>query len=280
MDIKQAYRMVPVQPDDRRLLGMGWEGKVYIDKTLPFGLRSAPLIFLAVADVLLWIMKRKGVTIVDHYLDNFITLGKSKSRECTDNFKLMLEACEETGTPVEAEKSEGPTTKLIFLGIEIDSSALEMRLPAVKLAKLRESVTKWQGKKAGKKRDLLSLIGSLSHACKIIKPGRSFLRRLIDLSKQATDLNHFVRLNIEARSDIEWWFRFAESWNGVSIMYQVDHQRCSANISSDASWSWGCGAFSGDKWFLFKWPQTLQASHITVKELVPIVLAAAVWGHE
>ena len=47
MDIKQAYRMVPVHPEDCRLLGMRWDGKVFVDKTLPFGLRSAPLIFSA-----------------------------------------------------------------------------------------------------------------------------------------------------------------------------------------------------------------------------------------
>ena len=42
MDIKQAYRQVPVHPKDRRLLGMLWNENVYIDTTLPFGLRSAP----------------------------------------------------------------------------------------------------------------------------------------------------------------------------------------------------------------------------------------------
>ena len=63
-------------------------------------------------------------------------------------------------------------------------------------------------------------------------------------------------------------------------MYQADCQKCNACISSDASGSWGCGAFSGDKWFQIKWPLTLQASHITVKELVPIILAVAVWGCE
>ena len=45
MDIQQAYRMVPVHPDDRALLGMRWEGGVYIDTRLPFGLRSAPIMF-------------------------------------------------------------------------------------------------------------------------------------------------------------------------------------------------------------------------------------------
>ena len=52
IDIKQAYRNVPVHPEDRPLLGMAWNGKVYLDKVLPFGLRSAPIIFSAIADAL------------------------------------------------------------------------------------------------------------------------------------------------------------------------------------------------------------------------------------
>lgn len=42
VDIKQAYRMVPVHPEDRHLLGMEWDGGIFIDSALPFGLRSAP----------------------------------------------------------------------------------------------------------------------------------------------------------------------------------------------------------------------------------------------
>ena len=45
LDIKQAYRNIPVYPTDRPLQGMSWDGKVYVDKTLPSGLRSAPVIF-------------------------------------------------------------------------------------------------------------------------------------------------------------------------------------------------------------------------------------------
>ena len=62
MDIQQAYRNVLVAPEDRHLLGMKWQGKVYIDKVLPFGLRSAPLIFSGVADALQWIITRHGVS--------------------------------------------------------------------------------------------------------------------------------------------------------------------------------------------------------------------------
>ena len=56
---------------------MHWEGQVYIDAALPFGLRSAPLIFTALADGLEWIIKQRGVSHLAHYLDNFITVGSS-----------------------------------------------------------------------------------------------------------------------------------------------------------------------------------------------------------
>ena len=32
MDIKQAYRNVPVAPEDRYLLGLTWDNKIYVDQ--------------------------------------------------------------------------------------------------------------------------------------------------------------------------------------------------------------------------------------------------------
>ena len=60
MDIESAYRIVPVQPGDRPLLGMRWKGEFYFDTRLPFGLRSAPKIFSAVADALQWAFQGRG----------------------------------------------------------------------------------------------------------------------------------------------------------------------------------------------------------------------------
>ena len=66
MDIKQANRNIPVHPGDRLLLAMQLKGKKFVDATLPFGLRSAPLIFTAVADALQWVMGRDGAQWVAH----------------------------------------------------------------------------------------------------------------------------------------------------------------------------------------------------------------------
>ena len=58
--IKQACRQVPVFPQDRLLLGMLWNNRVYVDMVLPFGLRSAPLLFMVAADMLQWIILKNG----------------------------------------------------------------------------------------------------------------------------------------------------------------------------------------------------------------------------
>ena len=75
VDIRSAYGMLPIHPDDCWLLGMRWEGSVFVDTALPFGLGSAPKIFTAVADTLEWIVKHEGVSSVIHYLDDFLLAG-------------------------------------------------------------------------------------------------------------------------------------------------------------------------------------------------------------
>lgn len=204
MDFKQAYTIVPVHPHDRPLLGMRWEGKVFVDKTLSFGLRSAPIIFSALADALAWSMRQKGITFVEHYTDDFVTVGRQGSLECQNNLETLLRLCEVTGTPIDPEKTEGPCTTLTFLGIEIDTVRMQVRLPEDKLSRLVELLQNWRVRKCCKKRNLQSLIGVLAHACKVVRPGRSFLHRLIDLEKTAKEPRHFVRLNKEAMNSNTW----------------------------------------------------------------------------
>ena len=74
VDIKSAYRIVPVHPADRHLLGIHWNGGVYIDQALPFGLHTAPKIFTPVADAIGWALLKAGVQFQIHYLDDFCFL--------------------------------------------------------------------------------------------------------------------------------------------------------------------------------------------------------------
>ena len=71
LDIKDAYRIVPVHPADYHLLGIRWEDETYNDRALAFSLRSAPKIFSAVADVNAWAFMQMGISYHLHYLDDF-----------------------------------------------------------------------------------------------------------------------------------------------------------------------------------------------------------------
>ena len=119
-----------------------WEGSIYADKTLPFGLRSAPKKFSALADALEWILR----------------------------------------------------------------------------ANLKGMVTDWLQRKKATKRQLLSLIGHLGHAAKVVTPGRAFIRRRIDPAHSRRELHHWMYLNAEFKSDLQWWNLFLDRWNGKSCL--------------------------------------------------------------
>ena len=106
MDIKEAYRLVPVHPEDRLLQGMQWQDTFYIDKTLPFGLRSAPLIFTALADGLEWAIRQRGVEYIFHYVDDFIVLEHPGTDECANGMATSISTMEELGAHIEPEKTK------------------------------------------------------------------------------------------------------------------------------------------------------------------------------
>ena len=138
-DVESAYRIVPVHPDDRHLLGMEWKGKLYVDTALPFGLRSAPKIFSALADALQWVFEQHGLKVL-HYLDDFLILGVPDTTEGQRALRRALDICARLGIPIASHKTEGPVLIIVFLGIELDTKALTVRLPDEKLARLKREI--------------------------------------------------------------------------------------------------------------------------------------------
>ena len=116
-----------------------------------------------------------------HYLDDFIVLARPQSPDCQRDLSTLLEGCVELGVPIASHKTEGPATCLVFLGIEVDTVANELRLPGDKLRRLQALLEQWGDRRSCTRRQLESLVGLLNHACKVVRPGRSFLRRMIDL---------------------------------------------------------------------------------------------------
>ena len=127
--LQNAYRLVPIHPEDRRFLGVAWQGLVYVHCQLSFGLATTPAIFNTLAEALEWILKSRGMHYVIHYLDDFLLLGRPNSDECAMGLRTTLATCRELGVPLAEDKVEGPVPFLTFQGIELNPMAMSLRLP-------------------------------------------------------------------------------------------------------------------------------------------------------
>lgn len=121
-DIASAFRILPVHPDDHELLGIQFNGDFYYDKCLPMGCSISCSIFETFSTALQWIACTKfGVPTMLHILDDFLFLGPPDSSICKLALHQFMSMCDVLGVPIKGEKTEGPSTTLIFLGIELDT---------------------------------------------------------------------------------------------------------------------------------------------------------------
>ena len=220
IDVESAYRIILAAPANRHLLGMCWQNQLFIDATLPFGLRSAPIIFNLVADALLWILCEQGIHSIFHYLDDFITMGEPRTNECERNMRIIHTICELLEAPLSLEKCIGLTLTLTYLRFEFDTATMEIRLPRKKLEQIKQLIGSWISRKACTTKQLESLIGELQHFTAVVRPRRSFLHRIIALFAAAMKRGRYcpVRLNKQFQSDLTWWKLFVSSRSGIALM--------------------------------------------------------------
>ena len=101
-------------------------------------------------------------------------------------------------------------------------------------------------------------MGVLQHATMVVRHGRVFLWQMIELAKQVQKYHHFVHLNREFGSNLQWWRTFLPSWNGISFLPPAQEEAPAVTVYSDASGCWGCGAWCQPTacWFQGAWPTT------------------------
>ena len=284
-DVQSAFRIIPVHPLDWELLGMQWKGLYFFDMVLPFGLRSAPYLFNLLSEGMEWIIHSKlNIPGVLHILDDFfIALAPPRSL-CSTALCELLTLFTALGIPLAPGKTFRPSTELEFMGILLDSQKMEARLPDDKLSRLHTLIASWQSKSACCLHDLQSLIGSPHFACKLVAPGRPFLRRMIALTHGLSNPTSVIQLSKEFRKDLDMWSLFLGSCNGVNLFLPpFSPATVFIPLVTDAAGSIGYGAYLHPCWFQGKWlPQhTLGSSpdiSITWQELFPIYLAGAIWG--
>ena len=156
---------------------------------------------------------------------------------------VFTDICKELGVPLAEDKSIGPVTVLTFLGLEINTEEMLIKIPQNKLDALVETLENISRRNSITLRDLQS-----NFFGKAIRISRAFNRRFYDLTVRANKPHHFIKLNNEAKADIRMWLLFLRSYNGKTFFPEsVWTSNEVLELFTDSCMGIGSGSyFSGD----------------------------------
>lgn len=280
MDVKSAFRLLPVHPADQELLGFKFNNQFYYDMCLPMGCSISCALWEKFASFLEWVtITKTGKDTLGHYLDDFIFAAKD-----IEGCKLLMSSfqntCRDFGIPLAEEKTVGPKKSLVFLGIEIDTEKMVISIPEDKTIALKHSISQILGKSKITLKILQSLVGTLNFCAKAIPAARAFNRRFCDAMCGIKHPSHFIRVNEGMKSDLRVWLSFLEQFNGSLNFLEINWlSDFDLHLYTDSAGNpqLGCGVYLQGQWAYFQWPHEWQntdiISDITFLELIPIVLA-------
>lgn len=280
VDLKSAYRSVKISQNSQTVTGFQWNfnGRtIYMkDTKLPFGAKLSVGIFHRLTQAVKRMMARKGYDQIIVYLDDFLIIAESKEK-CAEALNSLIQLLRKLGFAIHWGKVVDPTRRITFLGIELDSETMSLRLPRDKLELLKLELQSFLNRKRASKRQLQSLAGKLSWAAGVVKGGRVFLRRIFNKISTLTRNSHKTLISLEVRQDIEWWSHFMFMFNGRSAILDQQPITCAfTDACSDAA-----GACFGTDWLYFNWlcdwPE-VSSFHINEKEVIAVTLAAQRWA--
>ena len=281
VDVQSAYRLLPMQPSDYPYLGLQLESDIYIDLMLPMGAKISAAHWERFGHLWEWLILAKTPFPgkICRYLDDLLCCFPTHINASGAQLLLqqILDLCTFIGLPLAPEKLVKPTTRLVFLGLEIDSINQTFKVPAPKLQDSIQSINSMLSRTSCKVRKIQSLAGLLSFLCKALPAGRPFLRRLFDAIK-GQPRHHWVHINTGIKQDLQTWLSFLRIYNGLTPFPPLQSLRSTdLHLFTDASLT-GYGIVCGTHWAhgLFP-PQERLNKSMTWREFFPILVAVTIF---
>uniref|UniRef100_A0A1I8I7K6 CUB domain-containing protein n=2 Tax=Macrostomum lignano TaxID=282301 RepID=A0A1I8I7K6_9PLAT len=262
VDLANAYRSVGISPHDFRLTGLKWKfsdqrSDSYIcDTRLPFGAAASVEVFHRLSQAVKRMMQRRGFNDIGSYLDDFAIAASSKD-DCQLALDTLLNLLRKLGFSINWSKVVAPCTRLVYLGVLIDTVSGLLELPKDKLDATKSQLQSALSRKRITKRQLQSLCGRINWVCQVVRIGRCFLRPLLLELSDLKQQRHKLRVHNDLREILSCWA-----------------------IESDASNWGGCGIIRGPditSWLIMDWHRDsteIEPLHINFKESLAPVLTA------
>ncbi len=301
MDVKSAYRQIPIHPSDWHLFGVQVAGLLFLDTFLPFGGRSSGCIWEQYGQAMQWILQHKydippSVRFVDDFL---FVLPRNTSQQ---SMSIIDAAFDTLGVPLDHIKTEGPVTQLGFIGYQLNTVDMTLGLTDKYRGKLVALIQSMIDQPYISFEALESLIGRLQFAGKAYRLGRSYMyhlqcaknstvKRVADrnIKAQRTRLALTkLHLNKPELHELKWWLTALHD-NVVSSFHHYlpwGNNVQSIHIYTDASESFGCGAVMNQYYISLPWDQNVRdlmcigtcRRNMPLGEAIGVGIAIATWA--
>ena len=274
-DLRRAYRQIPVDPGDLQFLVYKWKGALYVDCALVMGLRSAALNCQRLTNAVSHILKKKGVDVVN-YLDDIA--GAESWNKADRAFRLLGVILQQCGIEESVAKACAPNTKMVFLGILVDTVAMSLEITKDRLQDIIAELQLWKSKVWATKREVQSLVGLLQFVASCVSPGRIFISRMLNFLRECPEVGK-KEIPAEFLQDIHWWVTFLPKYNGISLIPELNWSDPDAEIACDACLE-GAGGWRAGEYFHVEFPEFIkqQNLHINALEMITIIVALKVWA--
>lgn len=210
LNLKDAFCHIPIHPADWHHVGFYWGDEFYYNVVLAFGLRSALYIFNLFSEALHWIIHCHILAHIHHYLDDFFLLFAPSSPPsiCSAAVEWVMGLGCELGLVFQDSKTVWLTIQIEFLGLELDSVAMEAHLPPDKLIFLNSMLQAWSIKHVACLQEVQELAGFLQFVSQVIPYSQSFLCCIIDFSMKFCSPFQKLHIGKGVEADVHWWQTF------------------------------------------------------------------------
>lgn len=281
VDLQSAYRSVKVHPSNYPFTGLSWtfegdcEPTFLFDTRLCFGARRAPFVFNHLTQSVKAMMQARGYKGIVCFLDDFLIIDKQKE-VCQQAVQILVKLLRELGFSINYDKMVMPSQCLTFLGININSVEMNLKLPADKLMDIHSTIASLINKRKATKKELQRLAGKLAFANQCVYGGVFFVRRLHDSIAKLHNPYHRTRITRDMRDDMEWWMKFLDRFNGEIPMMDT---RPTTPVFTDAC-NVSAGAIYEHEFVYTPWNlhPDHEDLHINYKETLAIMLALQHWS--
>lgn len=270
-DIKDAYYTVPIAREHQKFLRFSWRDKLYQYTCLPNGLASAPRVFTKLLKPVFTVLREKGF-LSSSYIDDCYLQGDSY-KECLDNAIQTVSLLKKLGFYINEEKSIlTPSQKLTYLGFELNSLNMTVKLTDSRITKLKLACKKLLEKGQSSIQNLAEVIGLIVSSFPGVEYGPLYYRSLEQDKTQALRENKgnfsgLVILSEQSISDLMWWMH-----NVSSSSKPISHQEPDITLQTDASMQ-GWGGVRREQKTGGRWSEEEALHHINYLELLAILLA-------